>query len=158
MKNLLLRPAIALLSLGSLVLSVPMTANAQQSRTVGGLVVYLGVIPAQVLRGHTPGELPEPPPHGRAPRGVHQYHFTAAVFAEKTGERITDAQVSATIAGPGLAGSRIALKPMQIEGTITYGGYFNLPGEDRYTIKIEIHRPNQPTAIRADFVYEHRLR
>lgn len=133
-------------------------ANAQQYRAVGGLVVYLGVIPAQVLRGHTPGWLPEPPPHGRAPRGVHQYHLTAALFDEKTGERVSDAQVSATIAGLGMAGSRIELKPMQIEGTVTYGGYFNLPGEDRYTIRIEIRRPNRPAAVTANFTYEHRLR
>ncbi|HEY7609993.1 MAG TPA: hypothetical protein VIF14_12230 [Alphaproteobacteria bacterium] len=137
---------------------VPATAaNAQQYRAVGGLAVYLGVIPAQVLRGHTPGRLPQPPPHGRAPRGVHQYHLTAALFDEKTGERVSDARVSATIAGLGLAGSRIELKAMQIEGTVTYGGYFNLPGEDRYTIRIEMRRPNRP-AVTAVFTYEHRLR
>jgi hypothetical protein len=152
------RQVIAALFLVAVALFAPTATNAQQYRAASGLAVYLGVLPAQALRGHTPGQLPEPPPHGRAPRGVHQYHLTAAVFDEKTGERISDAQVFATIAGLGLAGSRIELKTMQIAGTVTYGGYFNLPGDDRYTIRIEIRRPNQPKAIRADFVYEHRLR
>lgn len=158
MTKMLPRQVIATLFLVALALSAPAATNAQQYRAAGGLAVYLGVLPAQALRGHTPGELPEPAPHGRAPRGVHQYHLTAAVFDEKTGERISDAQVSATIAGLGLGGSRIELKPMQIAGTVTYGGYFNLPGDDRYTIRIEIRRPNQPAAIRADFAHEHRLR
>jgi len=149
---------IATLFFVALAFIAPTAAGAQQYRVAGGLAVYLGVLPAQALRGHIPGQLSEPPPHGRAPRGVHQYHLTAAVFDEMTGQRISDARVSATIAGLGLAGSRIELKPMQIAGTVTYGGYFNLPGGDRYTIRIEIRRPNQPTAIRTDFVYEHRLR
>lgn len=149
---------LALFVVALFALGTPTAAVAQQSRASGGLVVYLGVIPAQVLRGHTPGQLPEPAPHGRAPRGTHQYHLTAAVFDEKTGTRISDAQVSATIAGVGLAGSRITLKPMQIEGTLTYGGYYNFPGDDRYTIRVEIRRPDQPTPVRVDFVYEHRLR
>ncbi len=158
MTTMLPRAVIAAMLLVALASVEPPAADAQQYRVAGGLAVYLGVLPAQALRGHTPGELPDPAPHGRALRGVHQYHLTAAVFDEKTGERISDAQVAATIAGLGLAGSRIELKSMQIAGTVTYGGYFNLPGEDRYTIKIEIRRPNQPAAIRADFVYEHRLR
>lgn len=149
------RPAFAAFLLAWLALVAPATADDQQYRAAGGLAVYLGVIPAQVFRGHTPGRLPEPPPHGRAPRGVHQYHITAAVFDEKTGARTDDADVSATIAGLGLAGSRIALEPMRIAGTLTYGGYFNLPGADRYTIRIEIRRPNRPTPVKVDFVYEH---
>lgn len=156
MGKMTLKPVIAAIFLAWLAFAAPTAANDQQFRAAGGLAVYLGVLPAQVVRGHTPGQLPEP--HGRAPRGVHQYHLTAAVFDEKTGERISDAQVSATIAGLGLADSRIELKPMQIAGTLTYGGYFNLPGEDRYTIRIEIRKPNRPTPTRADFVYGHRLR
>jgi hypothetical protein len=149
---------LALFALTVLALGAPTAAVAQQYRTAGGLAVYLGVIPAQVLRGHTPGRLPEPPPHGRAPRGAHQYHLTAAVFDEQTGARISDAEVSATIAGVGLAGSRIALKPMQLEGTLTYGGYYDFPGDDRYMIRIEIRRTARPGPVRVDFVYEHRLR
>lgn len=152
------KTTLALLVLPVLALSVPSVADAQQYRTAGGLAVYLGVFPAQILRGHAPGQVPEPPPHGRAPRGTHQYHLTAAVFDEKSGARISDAQVSATIAGVGLGGSRITLKPMQIEGTLTYGGYYSFPGDDRYTIRVEVRRPNHPAPVRVDFVYEHRLR
>lgn len=158
MSKMMPKAVVAAVSLVTLVLAAPAPASAQQYRISAGVAVYLGILPAQTLRGHTPGKFPEAAPHGRAPRGVHQYHLTAAVFDAKTGERISDARVSATIAGLGLGGSRIELKPMQIAGTVTYGGYFNLPGDDRYTIRIEIRRPNQPKAIRADFVYEHRLR
>jgi hypothetical protein len=143
---------------GSFALDTIPAAEAQQVRMVGGLAVYLGMIPAQVLRGHAPGHAAEPPPHGRAPGGAHQYHLTAAVFDEKSGTRISDAKVSATIGGVGLAGSRIDLEPMQIAGTVTYGGYFNLPAGDRYTIRIEVRRRNQQRSVQAEFVYEHNLR
>lgn len=158
MKKTRPRPATAMLLLALPALAAPAAADDQHYRAAGGLAIYLGVMPAQVYRGHTPGRLPEPPPHGRAPRGAHQYHFTVAVFDEKTGERVADADVSATIAGLGLAGSRIALEPMQIAGTVTYGGYFNLPGGDRYTIRIEIRRAGRPPPVRAEFVYDHRSR
>lgn len=47
---------------------------------------------------------------------------------------------------------------MRIADTVTYGGYFDLPGDDRYTIRVEIRRPGRPRPVRAEFVYDHRSR
>ena len=94
--------------------------------------------------------------HGGVPRGGHQYHLVAAVFDAKTGERITDAAVTAQVSGLGLAGPMQTLEPMTIAGTITYGGYFDLPGSDLYAIGLTIKRPGAAQPILLKFAYDHR--
>ena len=44
---------------------------------------------------------------------------------------------------------------MTIAQIITYGGFFNLPGRDIYTVKLEIQRPGtKPVAV--NFTYDQR--
>ena len=45
---------------------------------------------------------------------------------------------------------------MEIAGTITYGGFVNLPGRDLYTVRLTIERPSPARAIVVDFKYDHR--
>ena len=120
-----------------------------------GVEAYVGVVPAEITKGHEPTQ-PEGPMHGGVPRGGHQYHLVAAVFDAKTGERITDATVTAQVSGVGLEGSMKSLEPMSIAGTITYGGYFDLPGPDLYTIGLTIKRPGAALPITLKFTYDHR--
>src|SRR5688572_30172845 len=88
--------------------SVPGQAQAQgadagQYRTVDGVAVYLGLMPAAIVRGHPSGH-PErtmhgaPPAHAGPPAATHDYHLVAALFNAATGARISDALVSARIA------------------------------------------------------------
>lgn len=44
---------------------------------------------------------------------------------------------------------------MTIAGTVTYGGFVNLPGSDRYDIAVDISVPGRNAPVRADFTYEH---
>ena len=149
--------AIAALVLAWLALGAPATADDRQYRAAGDLAVYLGILPAAILRGHDPAH-GERAAHGRVPRGPHAYHLVVAIFDAKSGERVSDAEVVASVAPTGLAGQRHRLKPMKIEDSVTYGGFVQLPGDDRYAIKLEIRRPGRPAPIKADFTYEHRLR
>jgi hypothetical protein len=54
-----------------------------------------------------------------------------------------------------LSGSKKKLEPMQIAGTTTYGGFFDLPGFDIYTVKLTVERDKAPPAV-LQFKYDHR--
>ena len=82
--------------------------------------------------------------------------MVAALFDSAGGARISDATVTAQISGLGLAGSKERLEPMEIAGTISYGGFFNLPGRDLYTVRLIIERPGAARAIELNFKYDHR--
>jgi hypothetical protein len=130
-------------------------AENGQSKTVGGVTGYLGVVPAEVVKGPLPHSA-ERPMHGRVPKGSHEHHIVAAIFDATTGARISDATVTAQVSGLGLAGSQKPLERMEIANTITYGAFFNLPGRDLYTIKLTIQRPGEPQPVSLQFKYDHR--
>jgi len=123
-----------------------------QTKRVGSLVVYLGAMPAEIVKGH-PSTHPEARMHGGPPRGRHEYHLVVAIFDGASGARVEDAKLSARVSAIGLAGPKKALEPMQIAGTVTYGNYFDLPDKGPYTINLVIERPRG--TVRVDFMYEH---
>lgn len=94
--------------------------------------------------------------HGRIPSGPHEYHVVAAIFDAATGARISDANVTAQVSGLGLSGTKKKLEPMEIAGTTTYGGFFDLPGFDLYTVRLAIDRAGAPQPVVLDFKYDHR--
>ena len=124
-------------------------------QSASGVEAFIGVVPAEITKGHAPTG-PEGAMHGGVPIGGHQYHLIAAVFDAKTGARITDAAVTAQVSGLGLAGPEKVLDPMRIAGTITYGAYFDLPGSDVYTILLTIKRPAAAQLVTLKFSYDHR--
>lgn len=139
---------------GIAVMFVSLAAPAMdigQTKTVNGLTVDIGVIPAEIVKGH-PKEHPEASAHGGPPLGQYEYHLVVAVFDAASGARITDAKVEARVSSLGLVGPRKTLEQMAIAGTITYGNYFDLPEKGPYTIDIEIERP--ASRVRMEFTYE----
>ncbi|MGY3616380.1 hypothetical protein [Bradyrhizobium sp. USDA 10063] len=149
--------------LASLAFGLPLTgasvtavaAETELSKTAGGVTVYLGVVPAQIVKGLSAGSSSERPMHGGIPKGPHEYHLVAAVFDAASGARVSDAAVTAEVAGLGLSGNRKKLEPMQIAGTTTYGGFVDLPGFDLYTVKLTIERSAAAPAV-LQFKYDHR--
>ncbi len=127
-------------------------ADQGQGKTVSGLTVYLGMVPAAIVRGH-PSRHPEAQAHDGPPRGQHVYHVVVAIFDATSGARVEDAKVSARVSSLGLAGPRRPLEAMRIADTITYGNYFNLPGKGLYHIDVEIERARG--AVRFEFSYPH---
>lgn len=124
-------------------------------KTANGVAVYLGVVRAEIVKGHPSGH-PERTMHGGVPKGQHAYHVVAAIFDAATGVRISDATVMAQVSGLGLAGRKRALEPMDIAGTRTYGAFFDLPGRDIYTVKLTIERPGAAKPVVIEFKYDHR--
>jgi hypothetical protein len=121
--------------------------------TLGNVVIYIGLLPAEMIRGH-PAEHPEATMHGGVPKGVGVYHVVIALFNAKTGERITNAELTARVSEIGLAGQEKKLQPMEIAGTVTYGNYFPMVGAGPFRINVTIHVPGQPQDLKA--VFEHR--
>ena len=125
--------------------------------TAGGLTAYLGVMPAEIVKGH-PSSHPEGAMHDGAPKGAHEYHVVIAIFDAVSGARVSDATVTAKISGLGLSGPEKPLEPMVIADTITYGGFFELPGADLYTVRATIKRSGSQAPVVLDFKYDHRSR
>ena len=136
-------------------LALPAAVHAQvldPFQKVDGLAMYLGVMPAQIVRGHPTGHT-EAAMHGGPPHDPDTYHLVVALFDATSGTRIEDADVSAAVSGLGHVGmQRIRLEPMSIAATVTYGGFVRMPTRDRYTIGLEVLRRGAAPA-KADFVF-----
>jgi hypothetical protein len=71
-------------------------ADSEFVKTVRGYDFYLGVMPAEIVRGHPKGH-PEGEMHRGAPAGARARHVTIAIFERQSGRRITQASVSARV-------------------------------------------------------------
>ena len=155
--NTILRRLLGAVALAGVVASAAPGRAGDTSRASGGLVVYLGVVPADLIRAYSTA-YPERHMHGGPPRGTTHYHVMISIFDDATGRRVDDATVEAEVAGVGLAGVRKRLEPMAIADTVTYGNYFSMIGHDRYRIRLHIRRPGAADAVETAFTYGHHLR
>lgn len=112
-------------------------------RTVDGLTVYLGVVPAAVTRSHAPAHTERTMHGGIAKPGLHDFHLLVAVFSSASGQRLKNVSVAARIHGTGKNRLTVPLAPMTINGAFTYGGYTSLGLEDDVMISIDIRRPRR---------------
>jgi hypothetical protein len=140
--------AVATLILASLALA----QGDRLSKMVGGVNLYLGVIPAEIVRGH-PIEHSESTMHGSHPKGSGSRHIVVALFDAKTGERITDAKVSARVEQLGLAAELKDLEAMQVAGTVSYGNFYAMPDGGMYRIRVIVKRKGGSRRIEAEFEY-----
>ena len=151
--NSIARRAAVVFLLAVVAISVGLATWAQQvneyRQTANGLTVYIGVVPAAIIKGHQ--KL-----HGGAPKGPHEYHVVAAIFDSASGARVSDANVTAKISGLGLSGYETTLEPMKIADTVTYGAFTYLPGTDLYTIRLTVRRSESAQPAVLNFRYDHR--
>lgn len=124
----------------------------RSEQTVEGVKIYLGIVPAALVQGHstTPGD-PQAL-HGGTPAGSDSNHVMVALFDAASGARITDARVSASIGGGSAAKP---LEPMEVNGLMTYGNFFALSSPEVRRIHVEILAVGKPAPIEADFAYGH---
>lgn len=128
-------------------------AEDAQQKTVDGVSVYVGVLPAAMLLGH-PKEHHEGTMHGGVPAGASRYHVVVALFDAASGKRITDAQVKIGGASIGMAASRKKAEPMLVNNAITYGNYVSMPGGGPYKIVVEIRRKGgKPVELEFDYPF-----
>lgn len=121
-------------------------------RTVGGLEIYVGAVPAAIVRGH-PEAHSERSMHGGRPER-YDIHVVAAIFDAQSGKRIEVAAVSARAeTSGGVWADQKPLQPMAIAGGASYGNYFAPPGKGPFSIQLTIRRPGEPLPTRARFEF-----
>lgn len=133
----------------------PLSSRAAEDgrhKTVDGVSVYVGVLPAEMLLGHPKGHH-EREMHGGVPTGGNRYHVVVALFDAASGRRITDARVKIGGASIGLAASRKKAEPMLVNNVVTYGNYVSMSGGGPYKIEIEIRLRGAGKPIEVEFDY-----
>lgn len=125
-------------------------ADTAYHRIVDGVAIYIGIVPAELVRGHPP-EHTEATMHGGVPVG--ESHLTVAVYDARSGRRISNAAVTAGIAGDRGPTVRKTLEPMLIAGSPTFGNYVSMRGAGPYRIEIEIRVPGRTKAVTATFTW-----
>ena len=134
----------------ALAASIAGAAHAETSKTVDGYTIYLGVVPAEFVKGHEPGH-PEREMHGGAPTRRGQYHVMIVIFETATGKRVTDARPVARVSDPGLAAVQKSLEPMDISGAMSFGNYFPMGGAGPYSIRLAIELPAVKRKLDTEF-------
>ena len=128
----------------------------RSSQTVDDVTIYLGVMPAKLVQGHS--TVPGDPQalHGGTPQKRSSHHIVVALFDAMTGARITDARVRAGVGDRSYSGEPDRpLEPMQIAGVMSYGNFFLLEGTGTWRIHLEVLSAGASRPIEADFAYEH---
>lgn len=145
---------LALLALLLAGISAPATADTgSDSKTVDNVLIYMGLLPAEMIRGHPPSHA-ESTMHGGAPAGKREYHVVIALFDATTGKRISGADIRARVAEISLSGQEKKLDPMEIAGTETYGNYFLMAGNGPFRIDLTIRVPGRPE-FKVEFEHRH---
>jgi len=86
--------------------AVSATAATEYKKQVDGLAVYLGVVPAELLRGKSDHLASM---HGGLPFGSGSHHVLVSVFDEASRRELGDATVEASVAPPGLGETTFAV-------------------------------------------------
>lgn len=131
-----------------------MAAETSQPMRFGGMEIFFGVIPAEILLGH-PDAHEERRMHGGAPRRKGQHHLIVSVFDGTTRERIANAAVTARVGEIGLSIQEKKLELMQFAGTATYGNYFTMAAPGPYRVELEIRRSGDRQQVKTSFDYSH---
>jgi len=139
----------ALITLFGFVSVVSGAADTVLLQVVDDLAVYFGVIPAEMIRGHSKAH-PQSQIHGGIPTD-RRYHLIVTIFDDTSSERITDAEVTARVVGMSESGPQKVLEAMFIDGSRGYGNYFGMPGDGPYRIELQIRRPGIPQVTRTAF-------
>lgn len=129
-------------------------AETGQPVRAGGLEIFYGVVPAEILLGH-PGDHEERRMHGGIPRGRGQHHVIVSLFDGKTRQRVEGATVTARVGEIGLGSQEKKLEPMQFGGTATYGNYFSMAAPGPYRVELVIRRASGAQSVKATFEYSH---
>lgn len=148
----LIKGAITVIAV--MIVSMPPVVAADYYKIAGNVAVYLGMLPAEIVQGHSP-EHPEGKIHGGVPSAKRQHHVVVAIFDTKDGSRISDAAVTARVAEAGLAPVEKKLRFMTIDKAASFGNYFSMGSPGLYRIDIEIRRPDSTTPAITSFEYSH---
>lgn len=135
---------------------LPAMAQAQPAHSAqrsGGLLFHYGVVPAEVVLAHAGGHAERQMHQGKARRGTR--HIVLALFDEKSGRRVADAEATLHLTLAGGVSATTKLEPMTIAGQASYGGFVFMDAPGIYTLRFDIRRPGVSGSAHAEF--EHRV-
>ncbi len=141
--------------LASCVLSLTVASGpavAQQTATVDGIVVHLGIVPAEVaLRadGHREAHPPNPPPGAQ--------HLLVTLDDRATGKRIADAEVLVEVTDPR---GHVEKKPMlhtQAGGLPDYSELVHFGWDGQYAIRVVITPRGVTKPVETVFKVDHTI-
>lgn len=139
---------------GLLFQSTILASDAPESfQVVDGVAVYLGILPSEFIQGHPDKQIEKTMHQGKF-AFRQRIHIVIALFDDKTGKRIENATVMASVMKTGTAVQSKQLEPMSIADTITYGNYFNMPANEIYHIKLSI-KLKSGKVINSKFTHKH---
>lgn len=121
-------------------------SDSERHQRIGGMDIYLGVIPAQLVTNHAGM-------HDGMKGKRHVYHVLVALFDDGSGTRITDATVWATVTDHALSATKKTLGPMHTADAVSFGNFFRMDAPGRYHIMLEIQRSGPGHPAKAGFVY-----
>ena len=122
-------------------------------KSVGGMDVYLGFIPAEALLAY-PKDSPERTMHGGVPKGSGYYHVNVSLLESSSNAPINGARVEVLLEEPGMASESKTLEPMAV-GAASYGNYLKVRTNTPYIVTVRIHKPGSSRMEEARF--EHRF-
>jgi cytochrome c5 len=128
----------------------PAAASDSSHKTVGGLEIYLGILPAESLRSRHAGSDAEKNMYGGVPSGAGYFLVNVTLRDSGTKAEIKDAQVEARVANL-MTGDTKKLETATINNVVSYGNYFQMPGQDPYTVTLKILKPGASAPIEAKF-------
>lgn len=126
-------------------------SSGQDYRVVAGTTIEYGVMPANTMRAQAkqyPASI-----YGEVPTLPNHYYVTVAAFDARSGQRITDAVVRASVSGAAGAGREQTLKPITVGNAVSYGGYFAMAGGGPYKVSVRVMRPGSTEPASAQFQY-----
>jgi cytochrome c5 len=119
-------------------------------RLVDGLEVFVGVVPAGVLRAEQhAGAHVQSWMHGGIPEGEDVVHVNVTLYEAATRRELREAEIQARVESRAGA-TTVPLQIMPAPSTTSYGNYIRLPPRTPYTLTLTIRRPGvaQPTQVR----------
>ena len=128
----------------------PAAGSDPSHKSVGGMEIYLGMLPADAVHSGSKGSGAEKKLYGGAPSGKGYFMVNVTLRDSATKAEIKDAQIEARVANL-MNGETRKLETATIGGSVSYGGYFQMPGKDPYTVTLQIRKAGAPTAVEAKF-------
>ena len=141
----------ALCALAVLLLGVQ-TVGADHQKSVSGVIVNIGVVPASRATGFA-GEAEK---HGTGHPSGSQ-HIVVSLADAKGGEHIGGARVTVEIKDPRGQVEKKALERGSTAGIPDYSGIFMFGWSGKYRIRVIVERPGAGKSLRADFVWSHSI-
>jgi hypothetical protein len=128
-------------------------SHPQQYKLVNGIAIYLTIMPAEMLRGHSK-EHPESDMHPKARvEGANQHHIVVSLFDAKNGDRLQNAIIKAKVSGINFEGPVRKLELMVMGGIRSYGNFFNMPFAGTYQVDLDIQTEGKNEVIKVIFQY-----